>query len=227
MSTSFILTFFCHNVLQSYFWKGPVFLLGMISMIPFGFVTAMTCSTALVILNFTKAILRRLIVIEASTNDLCKLGQLYREIQVFTLICNGAFENYVWGVTQFIGGSGVIPLLYGLVTLHENMCAWMLATWILFTVITVVYTGLTFHVGCQPVNLSEKLLGLFNRRRRKCEWSQKFFRSCTVIAMRTGEFHELDRKRGRDFPGLFCSERRFLWQTRGRTLNTAKSINHV
>lgn len=126
-------------------------------------------------------------------------NQLYREVQVFALLCNEAFENYVWGITQFCGGAGLIPLFYGLFTLHGKMGAWMMAGWLLLTVTSVNYSVLFFHVGSQPVKLSGKFLHLAEKSsRRKCAWSRKFFRSCTIIVMKIGGFHILDRRRGPD-----------------------------
>lgn len=185
------------NICQNCIWKITVFLLEIIFMVPAGCMSSLAACVALVILDFT--LVRIQCLIDRCADHTCKIGPQYRQLQVFTLICNVAFKNYIWGTTQFLGGAALIPFLYGLITLHGKLGAWVMSEMLVLVVTTIIYFGLVFHVGGTPMILSEKFLHLTESSSRKCQSCNRYFRSCTVIAMRIGEFHKLDRKRGPDF----------------------------
>lgn len=182
-----------NKIAQSLSWKTAVLVINMICMAPAGCMAVLGMCTALVVLAFTQIGIRSMI-----PDDVHVIGFRYRELQVFTLICNDAFKNYVWGVTQFFGGAGMVPMCYSLIVLRVKLSPFMITGYALFVAASTVYITLFFHIGSQPVKLS----GNFLRKTQdlfSCPYSRSFFRSCPVIAMQIGEFHKLDRKRGPDF----------------------------
>lgn len=178
-------------------WNALILVIDMICMIPPGCMSVLGMCTALVVLTTTQVEIR--CMMNGKSDDALEIGIRYRELQIFTLICNGAFKNFIWGVTQFFGGVGLIPICYGLIVLHAKLSSLMITGILLLTVASVLYFILFFHIGSQPVKLSGKFLRMTKDASWVCPYSRRFFWSCPVIAMQIGDFHKLDRKRSPDF----------------------------
>lgn len=133
-------------------WKIIVLILDVISMIPIGFVSSMICSIALVVLEHTQYRICSMInVLTIVANNVClddrfKLGILYREAQLFTHASNGAVENCVWAVTQFVGASALIQSLFSLIALRAILSAWIIKCFCIVFFIVFMYCLLMFYV---------------------------------------------------------------------------------
>lgn len=172
---------------------------------------------ALVILQFMQLVVCHLIYLlqlaninEVPTQDHSDVVLLYRSLQIFNQICNDAFRNFVWAVSQFLGAAALILCQISLIVFHKTLGSWMIGFSILLLFAGWTYTSLVFHEGSKPVRYSQRFLQVAGRDWLSSALLRRYHRSCPVISVRIGDFHKIDRKRGPDLVRFILQRTAFL-----------------
>lgn len=134
----------------------------------------------------------------SNLNQHHKIGMIYRRIQILVILSNNCFQTYIWPLIQFVGGMMLISVLYGLLVFHGRM-PMIVTLCISLTIMSATFTiCVILDLASRPILISGKIKQKL-KSLGKCKWSQKFFRSCPKIALRVGNFHQMDRGRGPAF----------------------------
>ncbi len=118
----------------------------------------------------------------------------YRQIQIFAILSNQCFQTHIWPAIQFIGGTLLIAMLCCLLLFQTRLPAIGIVFICLIIATMVLVRCLMLDLGSRPILISKKVCRQANQL-SGCKWSQKFFKSCPVIALGMGEFHKMDRAR--------------------------------
>lgn len=206
---------------QMYF-RPFVLILEIMFMIPVGCIIPIGVSTAMLaishILVFAKDLLKQVKTIgNFPTPVVNKPGRRYRQLQVFTLVCNEAFEICVWSAGYYITGGYLIIHIYALIEFHLELNAPLIFALFISMVLTSAFVFIVFDVGGMPVTYSMEILKLAKIQGKGDPWSKKFFRSCPPIALSIGGFYKIDRIRALIFF-------RFILQRTGVIVVNTKSL---
>lgn len=118
----------------------------------------------------------------------------YRQIQLFAMISNQCFQTNIWPAIQFVGGMLVIAMSCGLLLFRSKMPSIGIICICSMIVAMMILCCVMLDLGSKPLLISGKV----HRQALKidgCKWSQKFFKSCPIVALKVGEFHKMDRAR--------------------------------
>lgn len=123
---------------------------------------------------------------------------IYRHNQILVNLCNQCFQTYLWPTINFLGGLGIIGMLYVVMTSHHKIPISIIITIFVMVLICLFICWLMFEMGSKSIVYTARIL-IKVKKWNECKWSRRFFRSCPTIAFRLGEFHVMDRSRGLAF----------------------------
>ncbi len=143
-----------------------------------------------------------------------RIAMSYRGLQIFLVICNEAYQTYVWPLLQFVGSCvGIIGLYF----LLEYGTILPIGLVFIITACFVLLVGVAFLIldaGSRPILLSSNILRKV-KYNYEYNWSRKFWRSCKPISLNVGPFHKMDRSRGPAF-FRFILQRTFFLSVQSR-----------
>lgn len=143
------------------------------------------------------------------------LAFYYRQLQIFTGLCNECFQMQAWPAYQFCGGLVTIAMLYSLLLfndiLHGAVIGFLATNIIMFTFVNCFI----LDARSRPMLASKKFLKKMFRsnKHRKClegRVSHRFLKSCSLIVFRMGIFHKMDRQRGPSYIKFILQRTFFL-----------------
>ncbi len=123
----------------------------------------------------------------------------YRQIQVFSILANECLQAHCWPAVEFIGSGISIGLCYTLVKYPTLFNKWIQISLVGTLIIVLLFICVAFDFGSQSLLISSKVLRLLNDAATRNKGGVKFkkvIKSFQPVAMRVGQFHKIDRKRG-------------------------------
>lgn len=205
---------FSSNYGQIYF-KILVFFMEVLFMIPYGCTISLTSCTVIVVVNHIcvslRAIIRRMkLAVKFCQKDwkVKRIGMNYRQIQMFTKVCNEAFGMLILATIHYIGGASLILINFVLFQFHGELNTVVFFGLCFIGCLAMCFIFILFDVGGAVVLYSINFLKQANSQWGRNSWARRFFRSCPVIALQLGIFHKVDRTRAL----IFC---RFIAQRTG------------
>lgn len=203
-----------YATVESFLWRIFVFLVDFTRLVPMASIVTVTGPMALVVLDYMQTMLRSINILLRKLDGFDSRKTyvliLYREMELFNQLCNQAFQLYIWAVVQSTGAAVLIACLYCLTVNHKRLGLLLLVGTTLVAMIAAIFNALVFHVGSKPGKLSTKILHYVKTSGRSDSWERRFARSFRVLAVRVGEFHKMDRKRGPDFFRFVLQRTSFL-----------------
>lgn len=145
----------------------------------------------------------------AELNSFQRIANLYRQIQVFTILSNQCFQICLWPFIQFVSGSMVISVFYGLLIFHNRMPLLVSASLCVMVLAMMILCCSMLDLWSQLVFITSKILPA-GKNSNDCKWSRRFVKSCPEIATKVGNFHKMDRERVPAFI-RFILQRTFYW----------------
>lgn len=178
-----------------------IFFAEFISMIPLGCIVPITLCAAMVCFNHNLLILKDIFCQVKVTRKFClddayKIGLRYRQVYMFTKICNEAFETFILATLYYVGGAFLIFVNLIIFQFHCELEVIIILGLFVMQCLATCFIVFFLTLGGIFVSYSYELLQLANSHWRKCPWSRSFFRSCPVIALNIGKFIKIDRIRG-------------------------------
>ncbi len=101
-------------------------------------------------------------------------------------------------MTEFIGGSVLITLLYVLMVYFHQLPFTVVVGLSLVILAVTLACCLMLHMGSMSILISCKILKQL-RSSNECKYTRKFVRSCKPIEVKIGDFHKIDRQRAPTF----------------------------
>ncbi len=101
-------------------------------------------------------------------------------------------------MTEFIGGSVLITLLYVLLVYYNQLPFIVVAGLSLVILAVTLACCLLLNMGSMSILISGKILKEL-RSWNECKYTRKFVRSCKPIEVKIGDFHKKDRQRAPTF----------------------------
>lgn len=137
------------------------------------------------------------------------LALIYRNLQIFLILNNSCFQNWVLPVFQFFGGTSIIVILYTCIAFQNVLSPVCFALLVFLCAFLTNICVVTMDMGSKPLLYSRKILRhlkLFGSG----PWSLRFCISCPKIVLKVGSFHYMDRERVPSFIRFILQRTLFL-----------------
>ncbi len=200
---------------NTYSFRLVVFMLSILFSLPIGSLLsflAIFCGVTLMEINDSlkkfQSILKILLTFKDPLNRnnlLFKLSLVYRQLQIFVIICNDCYQRLFWPAFEFLGAMEIMALMYALIMFSEVFSVLSIAILITCLIMTTCFYCIVLDMGSQSRLISGRILAVAQTNLKSEIRTRKCFKSCKPIALKVGSFHEMDRQR---FPNVM----RFILQ---------------
>lgn len=176
--------------------------LKLVQFLPIGVSAAATSALALTVVVEVKVKILALqkIVLELNSRlerfeTMQRFGLCYREIHVLVIIANQCCQKQIWPTTMFCGSTTIILLLYPMLAYGKLLPGLFIFGFCSFAAIFTVITIFLLHLCSEPLAISCSILKKAGKYCGSSGYNKKLIKSCALIKMKVGAFHEMDKGR--------------------------------
>lgn len=133
----------------------------------------------------------------------------YTQLRILSILFNLSFQQFFLPTIQFIGSFVIIFTHYCLIVMFNWLPGFVKCLLFGQSIVTMIFCFVVLNYGSRPVEMSKVIAALMCRREPPSR-QRSWIRSCQLIQLKIGPFHNLDRLRG---PAMlrFCLQRIFFF----------------